>query len=64
MTGRVHRDPLADSALRNIGADGDDLTAGFVSKHRRRCRRKESLRDVNIGPADAHGVDAHNNLVR
>ena len=49
---------------RNVGANGDDLTGELVAWDKWKTGREFALMNVQVGPTQATGMDAHEHLVR
>jgi hypothetical protein len=60
MTRRVHHNSFTDSAFVDALSNFNNHTRTFVPKHFWRCRWEQALRDVNVGAANAYGVDFYN----
>ena len=63
LPGTAH-DELAHRPLRDLVSDGGDRAAPFVPGDGARCEAPTVAQLVDVGPADAAGMDADDDLVR
>jgi hypothetical protein len=59
MTRRVHDHAITDTTLINALANLDDDSGAFMPQHFRWGRWKQALGDVDVGTANADGIDFH-----
>jgi hypothetical protein len=60
----THTDSVADLTRRYARADLDDFADGLVAKHARKLQPKQTMGKLDVGVAQAAGVNLNNHLIR